>query len=59
MRVESWMPFICCGLSDASAFGYPADSPLNWLGGRSVFSFGHWPASDVGKRNCGYSVNDP
>jgi hypothetical protein len=27
--------------------------------GRSGFSFGHWPASDVGEHNSGYRVGGP
>jgi hypothetical protein len=59
VRVEAGLTSFSCGLGDTATLRRPPGSPRSWPGGRDKFSFGHWPASDIGGHNCGCRVAGP
>jgi hypothetical protein len=59
MRIGAWAISPSCGLRDRATLCGPRGSLRSWSVCRNEFSFGYWPASDVGRHYCGCRVDVP
>jgi hypothetical protein len=59
MRIGAWAISPSCGLDHKATLCSPHGSPRSWPVCRNKFSSSQWPASRVGRHNCGCCVDDP